>query len=304
MMSYVKRLRNSFLLLMAALIWGFAFAFQRLGGDAMGPFTMNCLRSFLGCAVLLPVVRLVYGNMKPDQRTLIAGVLSGICLSFACNLQQIGIMLSSPGKAGFITASYMIIVALIGLFTKKKPGKIVLIAVLLGVIGLYLICVPVGEDMSINKGDLCCMGAAVFFALQIFVLDWAGDGVQSIKLSAIQFLICGILSGVLMLAFEDPSLSDIRKGLIPLLYVGILSTGVAYTLQIVGMKGQNPAVASLIMSLESVFSVLGERVIFNTMMSGRALLGCCIMFAATLLSQADTFKTSKTDRKTDTETAV
>jgi len=215
-----------------------------------------------------------------------------MCLSVACNLQQLGLMYTSPGKAGFITASYMILVAAAGLFSKKKPGAFVLAAVLLGTAGLFLICIPSGEQLSVNKGDLMCIGCALFYALQIIVIDRIGEEAESVKMCAIQFLVCGIVSAVLMFLFEDPTLKDIASGLIPLLYVGIMSTAVAYTLQMVGMKGQNPAVASLIMSLESVFSVVGELVVFGTMMSGRALLGSVIMFIAILLSQAELMKTT------------
>jgi len=277
------------MLVLAAAIWGFAFAFQSLGGDAMGPLTMNGLRSLLGVLVLLPVLKIFYGRVLPDRDTLVCGILCGLVLTVACNLQQAGLMYTSPGKAGFITATYMIIVAFISLFTKKKPGIVILIAILLGAVGLFLICVPEGENLAVNKGDLLCIGCAAAYAVQIMVINHFEDRIEAVKMSAVQFLVAGIISTVLALIFEQPTLQNVQDGLIPLLYVGIMSTAGAYSLQVVGMKGLNPAVSSLLMSLESVFSVIGEFVIFGTMLSGKALAGCGIMFFAILLSQSDLF---------------
>ena len=280
-----QKLRNSILLLCAAAIWGFAFSFQQMGGEAMGPFTFNACRSLIGSISVLPVIKIAYGKLRPSRDTVTGGILCGLCLTAACNLQQVGILYTSPGKAGFVTASYMILVAVFSLFVGRKTEKIVLLAVLLGVTGLYLICVPDGEDLSINKGDLYCILCAVFFAIQIMIIDHYGDRVESVKMCSIQFLTVGILTTVLAFLFETPTAGQLREGLGALLYVGILSTGVAYSLQMVGMIGINPAVSSLIMSLESVFSVIGEWLILGTTLSGKALSGCAVMFAAILLSQ-------------------
>lgn len=277
--------KHSIFLLLAAAIWGFAFAFQSLGGSSMGPYTFNAARSFLGFLVLQPVIKLTCGSLKPDRATLKGGILCGIALSAACNLQQVGLMYTSPGKAGFITAVYMVLVAVFGLFSKNKPSKATLFAIILGVLGLYLICVPDNEEMRINLGDLLCIGCALFYAIQIIIIDRNSEGTDPLKMSAIQFIIAGFVSMILAFLFEEPLQADLASGLIPLLYVGIMSTGVAYTLQMVGMRGVDPAIASLLMSLESVFSVIGEFVIFGTMLTGKALVGCGIMFAAILLSQ-------------------
>ena len=289
-MSNAGKLRNSLLLLLAAAIWGFAFAFQRMGGEAMGAFTMNALRSFIGVATILAVLRISGTKLQTDKTTIRGGILCGLVLTAACNLQQFGLLYTSPGKAGFITASYMIIVAVISLFKKKKPGLVVLLSVILGITGLYLICMPDGEDLRINKGDLLCMACAFCFAIQIIIIDTIGEKAESVKMCAIQFLVVGVLSGIPALLFEHPTAACIRDGIVPLLYVGMLSTGVAYSLQMVGMIGIDPSVSSLIMSLESVFSVIGEFVILGTAPGGKALTGCGIMFAAILLSQFDTFK--------------
>jgi len=281
------KIRNSLILVLAAAIWGFAFAFQRLGGQAMGPLTMNGLRSIIGVIVLLPILKVLYGSILPDRDTLRCGILCGLVLTAACNLQQAGLLYTSPGKAGFITAAYMIIVAVISLFTKKRPGFAVIAAVILGTIGLFLICVPEGENLSVNRGDLLCIGCAFAYAVQILLIDHYGQRIQPVKMTAVQFLVAGIISAVLALVFENPTPGAVKEGLIPLLYVGIMSTAGAYSFQVVGMQGLNPAVSSLIMSLESVFSVVGEFVIFGTMLSGKALAGCLIMFLAILLSQSE-----------------
>lgn len=279
------KLKHSIFLILAAAIWGFAFAFQRLGGSSMGPYTFNAFRSILGYLVIQPVIKITSGELKPNRATVRGGILCGLALSAACNLQQVGLMYTSPGKAGFITAVYMIFVAVFGLFSKKKPAKATLLAIVLGAIGLYYICMPQGENLSMNLGDILCIGCALFYAVQIIIIDRNSEGTDPLKMSSIQFLIAGAVSLILAFAFEKPMEADIAGGLIPLLYVGIMSTGVAYSLQMVGMRGVDPAVASLLMSLESVFSVVGEFVIFRTMLSGKSLIGCVIMFAAVLLSQ-------------------
>lgn len=296
-MSVSRKIRNSLLLVLAAAIWGFAFAFQRLGGEAMGPLTMNGLRSLIGVLVLLPILKVLYGSVLPDKDTLTCGVLCGLVLTAACNLQQAGLMYTSPGKAGFITAAYMIIVAVISIFTGRKPGLPVIAAIILGTVGLFLICVPDGESLTVNKGDLLCIGCAVAYALQIVIIDHYGERIRPVKMTAVQFLVAGIISTILAFLFEEPTFAAVKDGLIPLLYVGVMSTAGAYSFQVVGMQGLNPAVSSLIMSLESVFSVIGEFVIFGTMLSGKALTGCMIMFLAILLSQSDLIFAKRTEMK-------
>jgi len=289
-MKLGKQIRNSILLVIAAAIWGIAFAFQRIGGESMGAFTMNALRSFLGVIAMLPMIKVAYGNFRLNRKTIFGGVMCGLILSVACNLQQLGLLYTSPGKAGFITASYMIFVVIILLFMKKKMGTLVIISIAAGVLGLFLICMPSGENFEINKGDILCILCAVAYAFQIIVIDKVGPDVESVKMCAVQFLVMGIISSIFMFVVDKPSIVQIKGGIIPLLYVGFMSTGVAYSFQMIGMKGLNPAVASLLMSLESVFSVIGEVLLFGTMVSGKALAGCVIMFIAIILSQSDLFR--------------
>ena len=272
------------------MIWGFAFSFQSIGGSSMGAFTFNAIRSLIGFIVVQPVVRIAYGKLRPDRATLCGGIFCGIALTLACNFQQMGLLYTSPGKSGFITASYMILVAIISVIMGKKTEKIILLAVVLGVVGLFFICVPDGESLTVNRGDILTLICALFYAIQILIIDSFGDRIEPVKMCGIQFLVCGILTTVLAFIFDEPNLAAIKGNIGSILYVGILSTGVAYSLQMVGMRELNPSVASLIMSLESVFSVLGEWLILGSTLSNKALIGCGIMFVAIILSQVSTFR--------------
>lgn len=281
----MKKYLNPLLLLLAALLWGISFSFQSIGGKAAGPLTFNAARCFTGVLALLPAVKLMYGSLKPDRDTLKGGIMCGICVAIATNLQQVGIIYTSPGKAGFITAAYMIIVAVISLFTGKMEAKRVLIAVVLGTVGLYFICITEKENLTVNEGDLLCLLCSLFFAVQILIIDSYGDRIQPVKMCAVQFLTAGILTLIPAFIMETPDITSFSGCLLPLLYVGIVSTGAAYSLQMLGMRGTDPSVASLIMSLESVFSVLGEWVILGSTLSNRVLFGCALMFAAITVSQ-------------------
>ena len=285
------QMRNSLLLLLTAFIWGAAFVAQSVGGEAVGCFTFNGVRSLIGALVLLPVIWLMDAKkkeeleQKEDQKTLITGgICCGVMLCIASNFQQFGISFTTVGKAGFITAMYILIVPILGLFMKKKPGLQVWLGVVLAVMGLYLLCMT-SESFSLSKGDFLVLICAGFFSLHILIIDYFSPKVDGVRMSCIQFLVCGILSMVMAFIFETPEVSVILSGWLPILYAGVLSCGVAYTLQIVGQKNMDPTVASLILSLESVFSVLAGWLILNQTLSLRELSGCVLMFLAIILAQ-------------------
>lgn len=295
-----EKIKSLIILFAATIIWGFAFVAQSKGMDYVGGFTFNCLRCFLGGAVLIPVIAISDkkrkskegGNIiRNDRKRLITGgVCCGAFLCVASNLQQFGIKYTTVGKAGFITAMYIVIVPVAGIFLKRKAGKFVWIGVALAIAGLYLLCI--NEDFYIGKGDLLVLGCAVVFSGHILCVDYFSPLVDGVRLSCIQFFTCGILSGIPMLIFEDVSLRNIADCSVPLLYAGIMSCGVGYTLQIIGQKNINPTVASMVFSLEAVFSLLAGWIILGQNMSEREIAGCVIMFAAIVLAQLPDRKNS------------
>lgn len=287
------QVRNTILLFLTAFIWGTAFVAQSVGTDYVSPFTFNCVRSLVGGVVLIPCIWLL-GRIAPNKtretqepkdkkRLLTGGILCGILLCLASNFQQMGIAYTTVGKAGFITAFYIIIVPILGLFLKKKCSLTVWIGVVLALAGLYFLCIT--EEFSIGKGDALVFVCALLFSIHILVVDHYTELVDGVKMSCIQFFVCGILSGILMFLFEHPQISDIIAAWQPILYAGVLSCGVAYTLQIVGQKGINPTIASLILSLESVISVLAGLVVLQQHLSKREVAGCILMFGAIILAQ-------------------
>ena len=296
MKKETSTLKNSLLLLLTATIWGVAFVAQSVGMDYIGGFTFNAIRNIIGAITLVPVI-LIFSKQDPaaDQnpadrqkarKTLITGgICCGILLCLASNFQQFGIKYTTVGKAGFITACYIIIVPIIGIFLKKKCSPFIWIAVLLSLGGLYLLCISPGEGFSIGKGDTLVLICAVVFSFHILTVDHFSPLVDGVKMSCIQFLVCGILSGIPALIFENPNITNILQAWMPILYAGILSCGVAYTLQIVGQKGMNPTVASLIMSLESCISVIAGWLILGQNLSSREIFGCVLMFGAIVLAQ-------------------
>lgn len=289
-------LRQSLLLLLTAVIWGVAFVAQSVSMDYIGPFTFNAARNLIGGVVLLPCIWLLGKGKKNEprglqragggsQKTLIAGgVLCGILLFAAGNLQQIGIQYTTVGKAGFITAMYIVLVPVLGIFLRKKAGVRVWISVVIAVAGLYRLCMT-GEGIFLQKGDFLILVCALVFSVHILVIDYFVTRVDGVKMSCIQFFTCACLSAVGMLLFEEPKLAMLFQAWVPVLYAGVLSCGVAYTLQIVGQRGMNPTVASLILSLESVVSVLAGWLILGQTLTGRELTGCAMMFAAIVLVQ-------------------
>ena len=279
------KIRHTIYLFVTAMIWGAAFVAQS-AGNVMGPFTFNCLRNVLGVVVLIPFIRLFYGNLKLDKTTCIGGICCGFFLFLASNVQQMGLLYTTPGKAGFITASYMVLVPIVGIFLGSRISGRILAAVLLGALGLYFLCIPPGEGFSnINRGDLLCMGCALLFTGHIMCIDYFVPKTEGVKMSCVQFFTAAILSGILMLLFEAPDASAVRSGLLPLLYAGIMSTGVGYSMQIVGQNGVDPTVSALILSLESCFAVLAGWLLMHNAMSTRELAGCALMFGAIVLTQ-------------------
>ncbi|MBR4138696.1 MAG: DMT family transporter [Lachnospiraceae bacterium] len=290
-------MKNSLVLLLTAFIWGVAFVAQSVGGDAVGCFTFNGVRSLIGAAVLLPVIAFLdkqkkkelgedqFLAQKGDKKTLILGGIScGLMLCIASNFQQFGISFTTVGKAGFITAMYILIVPILGLFMKKKVGMKVWLGVILATVGLYMLCMT-SESFSLSKGDLLVLVCAGFFSLHILIIDYFSPKVDGVRLSCIQFFVCGLISTVIAFIFENPNVGAILSGWLPILYAGVMSCGVAYTLQIIGQKNMDPTVASLILSLESVFSVLAGWVLLNQKLSMRELFGCVLMFLAIILAQ-------------------
>ena len=290
-------LKNSLLLFLTAFIWGVAFVAQSVGGDAVGCFTFNGVRSLIGALVLIPVILFLDGQKKKelgegkfleqkgDKKTLLlGGICCGIMLCIASNFQQFGISFTTVGKAGFITAMYILIVPILGIFMKKKVGRKVWLGVMIATVGLYMLCMT-SESFSLSKGDFLVLVCAGFFSLHILIIDHFSPKCDGVRLSCIQFLVCGVISMIIAFVFEDPNLKAIFNGWLPILYAGVMSCGVAYTLQIIGQKNMDPTVASLILSLESVFSVLAGWVILNQKLSMREFLGCALMFLAIILAQ-------------------
>lgn len=291
--------KNPAMLLLAAFIWGSAFVAQSIGMDYVEPFTFNCVRSIVGGLVLIPCIYLLQNRsernregtgqphtvtVQTDKKTLlIGGVSCGVVLCLASNMQQIGIQYTSVGKAGFITALYIVIVPILGIFLKRRCGWKVWVSVLIALVGFYLLCMVGG--FSLEKGDIWLLGCALLFSVHILVIDHFSPMVDGVKMSCIQFFTCGILSGIVMLIVETPDINNILAAWMPILYAGVLSSGVAYTLQIVGQKNYNPTVATLLLSLESVFSVLTGWAVLHQKLSARELAGCVLIFIAVILAQ-------------------
>lgn len=281
--------KSNLMLVVTALIWGSAFVAQSVGMDYLGPFTFNSIRCFLGGLILLPVIKLFDMQKKNDTKRknprtlLVGGICCGTALAVASSLQQLGIVYTTAGKAGFITALYILIVPVMGLLLKKKVGKKTWIGVALAVIGMYFLCIT--DGFSISGGDFLVFLCAIIFAVHIMVIDHFSPRVDGVKMSCIQFFVCGILCAIPMLLFERPDPAQILAAWMPLCYAGFLSCGVAYTLQIVAQKNTNPTVASLLMSLESVFAVLTGWIILGERLTPREFAGCALMFAAIILAQ-------------------
>lgn len=292
-----KKTRSTLLLLLTAVIWGAAFVAQSVGGESVGSLTFNGMRSLIGSVVLLPVIFMSDRKQKKNlcdsgskstrknsKELWIGGILCGLIFCIASNVQQIGITETTVGKAGFITALYIVIVPILGIFVGKKVGKQIWAGVLLAVAGLYFLCMN-GESFVISKGDVLIFFCSILFSFHILAIDHFSPKVDGVCLSCIQFFVSGVISMILAFWLENPQWRSIVQAGIPLLYTGVLSSGVGYTLQILGQRDADPTVASLVLSLESVFSVLAGWMILNQGLSETELLGCVLMFAAIILAQ-------------------
>lgn len=293
-----QKLKGNLLLLLTAVVWGFSFIAQSKGVELISPVAFNGIRSMLGAVVLIPVIFLLdlgkkKRNTYPPQniKTLIIGALvCGTILCTSSTLQTFGLLYTSPGKSGFITALYMVFIPIIGLFLGKKTRPIQWVCVLIAICGLYLMCI--NSELEINIGDVLTLMSAVSFSCHILVIDYFSPKVDGIKLASIQFFVCGAISLIYVLLFEELTLEPVLDCWMSIGYAGALSCGVGYTLQIVGQKYTDPTSASILMSLESVFATLATVVLValgwdltGGQLSSREILGCVLMFVAIILVQ-------------------
>lgn len=296
-----KQLRGGILLLLATILWGCAFVAQSVGMDHVGPYTFQAVRCFMAVIGLMPVIAIA-DRFKKDEKTFVsrwcdpklwkAGLLCGIPLFLACNLQQFGLLDTDAGKSGFLTAMYIVIVPVIGFFLKRKTSIMVPISVALAVVGLYFLsCVGVTQ---VSTSDLLLLGCAFMFAVQIIFVDRYAGSVDPIRLNTIQAGVCAVLSAIIMAFTETPTWQSIGDCWLPLCYTGFLSMGIGYALQIIGQRDMEPTAASLIMSLESVVAVVAGALILQETMTGYEALGCGLVFAAVILSQVPIPSKSKT----------
>lgn len=286
-----KRTMGNLMLLLGAMIWGAAFVAQSVGMEYVEPFTFQASRCLLGSLVLLPVIAVLdcRGNEKkpasPADRKflLLSGLGCGVLLFAACSLQQLGLLYTTAGKSGFITSLYIILVPIAGLLFHRKVKPWIWGSVALAVAGLYLLCGS--RYFSIGKGELLTLGCAVAFTFHILLIDRVSPQVDGVRLSCIQFFVCGVISLVFMACLEEPHWDAILQCWLPIGYAGILSSGVAYTFQIIGQAHTEPTVASLLMSLESVFAVIFGWLLLHQALSGPELLGCALVFTGVILAQ-------------------
>ena len=285
-----QAIRADLLMLLAAAIWGFAFVAQREGMETMGPFLFNTARFFIGTVFLFPIVWYISKNNKTptDKETstkklLFAGTVAGLFLFIASSFQQVGIQYTTAGKAGFITGLYIFFVPLIGIFFGQKTGSGTWLGAFIAVIGLYLL--SINEDFSIARGDLLQLICAVFFAAHVLVIGYVAKRMDPLKLSLIQYLVSGVLSFFIAIAIEVITWQMIVDTAIPLLYAGIMSIGVGYTLQVVAQQHAKSSHAAIILGLEGAFAVLGGWLILDENLSTRGLIGCGLMLSGMFLSQ-------------------
>ncbi len=294
-----KQLKGVLILLVTAFIWGVAFVAQTVGMESVGVFTFSGVRMLMGALVLLPVIlvrdRITGAKMtseelaerrRTDKKALINGLVLGLVFCVACNFQQYSLLYSSPGKVAFITAIYIFFVPILGLFLGKRVPLLTWICVALGAVGLYFLCMNQNDLGNVNIGDALALICAFAYAVHILLIERFAPNADGLKLSCVQFFVGGVISSILMFIFEDPSWGALFDAAIPLLYAGVMSCGVAYTLQIIGQKYTESAMASLVMCMESVFAVLAAAILLSDLMSARETVGCIVMFIAIALPNA------------------
>jgi drug/metabolite transporter (DMT)-like permease len=280
------------LLLLTAAIWGLAFVAQRVGMDYVGPFTYNAVRFAVGSLSLLPLILL---SRKKEQQALpeltsgngrtalVGGGIAGLVLFAGASLQQAGLVHTGAGKAGFITGLYVVMVPLLGLFWKQRPTPGTWLGALLAAVGLYFLSVT--EQFTISFGDLLVLLSACFWAGHVLIIGWLSPKTDSLKLAAVQFAVCSLLSLAVAAGLETMSLAAIWRAAMPILYGGLFSVGIAYTLQVVAQKDAHPAHAAILLSLEGVFAAIGGWLLLGELLSPRSLLGCALMLCGMLLSE-------------------
>ena len=286
----LKRIKAALLLTIAALVWGAAMSFQSEGMEHVGPLTFQAVRFMLGGTVLLPLV-LTLGKKDPGEGSpnynpkgvLFGGAVCGFFLMIACTLQQFGIIYTTVGKAGFLTSLYIIVIPVLGIFLRKRIGLNVWIGVVLAMVGMYLLCMK--ESLVLSKGDTLVLICAFVFSFQIMAIDKYAAIYNGLKLSCVQFYVCGILSVIVMFIFEKPDLTGLWAARVPILYTGVMSCGIGYTFQTLAQKNLQPTVASIIMSLESVFAAVFGWILLKQAMSVREIVGCFVLFAAIIITQ-------------------
>lgn len=291
----LKKLGSSAILLVTAIIWGFAFVAQTVGADYIGAFTFNGIRFLLGALSLIPVIHFFEKtDMTPElkKKTLICGSVAGVFLFSASTLQQFGIQLTgNAGKASFITGFYTVLVPVAAFFIlHKKVSPFTWVGVVFAVVGLYFVCMNGGE--SFGFGDVLTLIATCFWTAHIVFIDYSTESIPPIHFSMVQFFVCGFLSVICALTFEDITFSSITAAALPIIYGGFMSVGVAYTCQAVGQKYADPAPAAIILSTESVFGAIGGAIILGERMQPRGYIGCVLIFAGIILSQITPKKAS------------
>ncbi len=283
---------GAFLLLLASAIWGFSFVAQRVGMEHMGPFAFNGIRFILGGFVLLPFGVVAQKNAKAQSSAgrgqfALWGIATGLALFAGSSFQQMGMVYTQAGNAGFITGLYVILVPFLGIFLGQKNSLWFWIASLLAVFGMYLLCMP--DGFSMNKGDFLVLLSAVAFAVHVLVIDHVTEIFHAVHVSIVQFFTCGLLSLLVSIFIESTVFSDIVKTAVPILYSGIMSVGVGYTLQTLGQKYVAAAAAAILLSAESVFALIGGILFLSEMIDVRGLIGCVFMFSGMILSQTPSF---------------
>ena len=282
------KIKSTVLLFLTAIIWGFAFVAQRVGADYVGTFTFNGIRFLLGSFSLIPVILIFEReeyNKKKMLKTLAVSLAAGTILFIAASLQQYGVVLTgSAGKAGFLTGLYTVLVPVIRFLMGKKTDILTFVGAFFAVGGLFLLCMT-GDKLTFGKGDIVLIIGAVFWALHILIIDKFVNEISPLKFSMLQFFVCGLISMVIAVFTENIEITAVKSALVPILYGGLMSVGVAYTCQILGQKDADPTFASIVFSTESVFSAIGGAIILHEIMSGRGYLGCVLIFIGIVLSQ-------------------